>query len=326
MRKSLGLLLIAAALGAGSTIAEGQPLAKVPRIGFLHPGSPSSGASVVEVFRQGLRDFGWIEGQNIIFEYRYARGKRRRLPDLAAELVLLEVDVIVTGGTVHVRAAKQATVTIPIVFWGAANPVGKGLVASLAHPGGNVTGVSVSLPGLVMKRLELLKEAVPKVSRVAMLYNPTFSSTVGLVRRVQKVAPALGLTLQPLKVRARNDFRHAFSAMTRERADALLTFDPFAYQHRKRILQFAAKTGLPVISERRQFAEDGGLLTYGPNRLETRRRAAYYVHRILRGAKPGDLPVERPTKFELVINLKTAKQLGLTIPPEILLRATKVIK
>jgi putative ABC transport system substrate-binding protein len=298
---------------------------KIPRVGLLRPGSPPD--PYVDAFLQGLLALGYVEQQTIAIEYRWAEGKSARLPLLAAELVHLKVDLIVTQGELATRAVKEATSTIPIVMATSGDPVGAGLVASLSRPGGNVTGLSSVAPDLNGKQLHLLKEAVPKVSRVAILYDRTNLATVLGVKEVQVAALALGLTVQPLEVRGPDDFGPGFDAMTRERAEALVTFgDPFTITHQRRILDFAAKRRLPAISQFRDFADDGGLMSYGPNRLDMFRRAATFVDKILRGAKPADLPVEQPTKFELVINLKTAKQIGLRIPPNVLARADKVIK
>ena len=318
-------IVLGAVLMAISFPVEAQQVEKVPRIGLVRPGSPPD--PYVDAFRQGLRDLGYVERQSIGIEYRWAEGRSARLPLFAAELVHLKVVVIVTQGELATRAVKEATSTIPIVMATSGDPVGAGLVASLPRPGGNVTGLSSVAPDLNGKQLQLLKEAVPKVSRVAILYDRSNLATVLGVKEAQFAAPALGLTLQLLEVRSPDDFGPAFDAMTRERAEALFTFgDPFTLAHQRRILDFAAKRRLPAISQFRDFADDGGLMSYGPNRLDMFRRAATFVDKILKGAKPADLPVEQPTKFELVINLKTAKQIGLTIPPNVLARADKVIK
>jgi putative ABC transport system substrate-binding protein len=274
-----------------------------------------------------LRDLGYVEGQSVAIEYRWAKGKSVQLPALAAELVGLKVDVIVTQGEVATRPVKKATSTIPIVMATSGDPVGAGLIASLAHPGGNTTGLSSISADLSGKRLQLLKEAVPKVARVAMFYNPTILSAALEVKEARIAAPTLGMTVQPLEVRNPADLDPAFEAMTRERADALVVQgDPFTMTQRSRILDLASKHRLPVISVFEDFVSAGGLMSYGPDRLDMFRRAAVYVDKILKGAKPADLPVEQPTKFELVINLKAAKQIGLTIPPNVLARADRVIK
>jgi len=299
--------------------------AKVPRIGFLSPGSLSSVTGRYEAFRQGLRELGYVEGKNIIIEPRYAEGKVDRLPPLAAELVRLKVDIIVTVTTPGVLAAKKATETIPIVFAGVGDPVRGGLVTSLARPGGNITGLSILSPELDGKRLELLKETAPKIIRIAYLWNPVAPGT-GL-KGMEVAAPALGLQLQSLEVRRANDFDSAFEAIIRERAHALTAAaHPVINDHRKRIVDFAAKNKLPAIYTDSEFVDTGGLMFYGVNFAHLYRRAATYVDKILKGTKPADLPVEQPTKFEFVINLKAAKQIGLTIPPNVLVRADKVIR
>ena len=325
MKRSFTLLLIAAALGA--VVAEAQQPAKVWRIGVLVSTSPSLTASRDEALRQGLRELGYVEGHNIIMEYRYAEGKLDRLPNLAADLVRLKVDVIVTGGTRVTAAAKQATSTIPIVVGGAGDLVRAGLIGSLSSPGGNVTGVSRLSPDFIGKRLELLKEAIPKPIRVAALLNPDNPGYGPSLREIEVAARALGITLQSLAVRSPNDFESAFGAAAKGRADALFVMaDALFNSYLTRIVELAAKNRLPAMYDRSDFVEAGGLMSYGVNLADLSRRAAYYVDQILKGAKPADLPVEQPTKFELVINLKAAKQIGLTIPPEVLARADKVIK
>jgi putative ABC transport system substrate-binding protein len=318
---ALGLLLVPLA-------ADAQQTAKVPTLGWLSDGTlGGSGPSLEEAFLHGLRDLGYVEGQTIAIERRDAERQFERLPELAAELVRRKVDVIVTMGVPGTRAAMQATTTIPIVIASAGDPVGTGLVASLARPGGNVTGLSVMDPDLTGKHLQLLKEAAPKIARVAVLYNPTFPGTVLSLREAQAAGPVLGLAILPMEVRAPDAFDDAFATMLRLGADALLTFaDGFTRVHQSRIFDFATKNRLPVMYGRREFVQDGGLLAYGPSYPHLFRRAAYYVDRILKGAKPADLPVEQPTKFELVINLKTAQELGLTIPPTLLFQADEVIR
>ncbi|MGH7827482.1 MAG: ABC transporter substrate-binding protein [Candidatus Binatia bacterium] len=317
--------ILCAMLFALCAAAQAQPPAKIPRVGLLRPGSPPD--PYVDAFRQGLRDLGYIEGQSVAIEYRWLEGRSARLPALAAELVHLKVDVIVTQGEVMTRPVKKATNTIPIVMATSGDPVGAGLISSLARPAGNITGLSSVSADISGKRLQLLKEAIPTVSRVAMLYNPTIVSAVLEVKGAQIVAPPLGMTVQPLEMRTPADLRPAFDAMTRERADALLVQgDPFTMTQRSRILDLATKRRLPVISVFGDFVNAGGLMSYGPNRLDMFRRAAIYVDKILKGAKPADLPVEQPTKFEFVINLKAAKQIGLTIPANVLARADRVIR
>ena len=283
-----------------------------------------------EAIRLALRELGYIEGQNIAIEYRYAEGKRDRLPELAAELVRLKVDIIVVaGGAGPIRAAKNATKTIPIVMTGGGiDPVEAGLVESLARPGGNVTGITNLARELGGKRLELLKEAVPKLARVAVLYDPANPTTVLEVKEVLPVAArALGLTIQPWEVRDADGFEKVFAALNKQRPDGLyVPGGPLMNANQKRIVGFALKSRLPSVYGSREAVDAGGLMSYGADLADSYRRVAYYVDRILKGAKPADLPVEQPTKFELVINLKTAKQIGLTIPPEVLARANKLIK
>jgi putative ABC transport system substrate-binding protein len=306
--------------------AEAQQAGKVPRIGFLFFGSPGPSREL-DAFRQGLRELGYIEGQNIVIEVRFANGRVERLPELAAELARLNPDVLVTPGTPATVVAKQATSTIPIIFAGVADAVGAGLVANLARPGGNITGLTGISAELGGKRLELLKEVAPKASRVAVLYNPADRSNVLVLKELQESAPALRLTLQPLGVRGPGEFKGAFVAMSRKRAHALFgAAGILTTEHRKAIVDLAAKSRIPAMWGERQFVESGGLMSYAVNFYDQVRRAATYVDKILKGAKPGDLPVEQPTTFELVINLKTAKALGITIPNSILLRADQVIQ
>jgi putative tryptophan/tyrosine transport system substrate-binding protein len=316
----LTLVTMLVALGVQ---AQAQQTRKVSRIGYLAAGSPP----LDKTFLQGLRDLGHIEGQNIVIESRFADGKHERLLDLAAELIGLKVDVIVTGGTPAAVAAKQATGTIPIVMAIVANPVGEGLVASLARPGGNVTGIANLDTELSGKRLEILKEVVPGLSRVAILWNPVNPAHKPALAESEVTARALGMQFQPVAARDPNEFKSAFSEMSRKRAGALvLLADSMFSAHRARVVVFTEKSRLPSIFWRREFVEAGGLMSYGATYPDLYRRAAYFVDRILKGAKPADLPVEQPTRFELFINLKTAKQIGLTIPPNVLARADKVIK
>ena len=306
-----------------------QQAAKVPRIGYL-AGDRAASPHLIEAFRQGLRDLGYVEGSNVLIEYRDAEGKFERLPALAAELVALKVDVIVAGGTPLILAAKQATRTLPIVFAAASDPVTDGLVTSLARPGGNVTGLSNIAPDLVGKRLELLKQAVPGVNRVAILWQPggTGERTEQDMRKgAEAAARALGVRLQFLEARGPADFDRAFSDMTRERAGALTSLGgSMFFSERRRLVDLAAKNRLPALYQQREFVDAGGLMSYGANLADNFRGAAGYVDKILKGTKPGDLPIEQPTKFELVINTKTAKALGLTIPPSLLQRADHVIQ
>jgi len=317
---------VAGGLLASPLAAQAQQTGRVPRIGFLFYGSPGPSPEL-DAFRQGLSELGCIEGQNIAIEVRFASGRVERLPELAAELVRLKVDVIVSPGTPASVAAKQATSTIPIVFAGVADAVGAGLVASFPRPGGNITGLTSISAELGGKRLGLLKEVAPKASRVAVLYNPADRSNVLVLKELQESAPALGLRLQPLEVRGPGDFEGAFVAMSRKRAHALFgAAGVLTTGHRKALVDLAAKSRIPAMWGERQFVEAGGLMSYAVNFYDQVRRAATYVDKILKGAKPADLPVEQPTKFELVINLKSAKALGLTIPQSLLLRTDEVIQ
>src|SRR6266567_6599300 len=321
---TLTLSLLAAPLAA-----DAQQAGKVPRIGYLGLTSPSDRPPLLDAFRQRLRELGWVEGQNIVIDYRYAEGRVDRLPDLAAELVRLKVDLIVaSAGTQAATAAKNATETIPIVMIYVRDPVGTGLIASLARPGGNVTGVSGSAGlELFAKQLELLKETVPKIRRVAILSNPDNAYHQLAIREVNVAARSLGVQLQLLEARGPNEFDGAFAAMAKERVGALLVLsDAMLNSHRTWLADLAARSRLPAAFGVRDDVEAGGLMSYGPSILDSYRQAATYVDRILRGAKPAELPVERPTKFELVINLKTAKALGLTIPQSVLGRADQIIE
>ena len=326
IRKIVLWLLPTVLLVTVSSVAAQQPK-KVPRIGYLDTSSPSSTKEVVEAFQQGLRDLGYIEGQNITIEYRSAEGMAERLPDLAAELVHLKVDVIVVSGSPSTQAAMNATKTIPIVMTNANDPVGVGLVASLAHPGGNVTGLSNVGSDLGGKQLELLKEAFPKISRVAVLSDSAIPGNALWLGEMKVAAGALRITLQPVDVHRPDDFERAFSAIKKEHASALSALrNGVNNNYRARIVDFAAKSRLPAMYPDREYVEVGGLMSYGPNFADLFRRAATYVDKILKGAKPADLPVEQPTKFEFAINLKTAKALNLTTPQSVLFRADKVIK
>ena len=322
-------LLVTLALGMlwAPSPSLAQSVAKMPRIGILTRAfDPHAPSSLYEVFRQGLRDLGYVEGQSITLEYRSAEGQDERLPTLAAELVSLKVDIILAEGAPAVRAAQHATGTIPIVFPAVLDPVSQGLVASLARPGGNTTGVTFQDPELMGKRLELLKEAVPGVTRVAYLWVAT-ALTPRALQETETAAHALGVQLQPLEVRAPYPFDQAFATMVAARPDALITQPSEVFLGRRtQIVDLAAQTQLPGIFPEREFAEAGGLMAYGSSIAANFRRAATYVDKILKGAKPADLPVEQPTKFEFVINLKTAKALGLTIPPTILFLADEVIQ
>jgi putative ABC transport system substrate-binding protein len=324
--KWVGLFAMVLTFVFGGVVAQGQQPAGIPRIGILLAPSASSYSAWVEAFRQRLRELGYVEGKNILIEYRYAEGKYERLPDLAAELVRLKVDVIVTTGAV-VLFAKKVSGTIPIVFAAAVDPVGGGLVSSLARPGGNITGLSVMARDLNGKRLELLKETFPKVARVAFLWEPFHLSGNPALTEMEAVAKALGLKLQSLPVRSLDDFDGAFARAEREGAQALITDPrPLITNQQRQVLDFAAKNRLPAIYHTSEFVEAGGLMSYAPNYMDLWRRAATYVDKILKGAKPADLAVEQPKKFELIINLKAAKQIGLTIPPKVLARADRVVQ
>ena len=306
-------------------LAEAQQT-KAPRIGMLVNGTPSSHKFIIDEFQQGLRDLGYVEGKNFLLEVRYAEGKLDRLPELARELVQMSVEVILTNATPGTVAAKQATSTIPIVFTGVGDPVAAGLVKSFARPGGNLTGISVLSPDLGGNRLELLKETIPGITYVALLWSPSASTTVAL-KATQAAADALRLQLQSLEVRSPNDFTGVTDAILKSRAGAILTNpSPVLSTIRTRVVEFATKNRLPAMYANLQFVESGGLMAYAHSSADAYRRAAVYVDKILKGTKPADLPVELPTKVELVINLKTAKQIGLTIPPNVLARADKVIR
>jgi putative tryptophan/tyrosine transport system substrate-binding protein len=308
-------------------LAEAQQAKKIPRVGVLLGGKPPSASTRLEAFRQGLRGLGWVEGQTIAIDVRYAEGKRDRMRELATELARLKPDVIVAVATNAVLAVKQVTTTVPIVTPQVGDPVAGGFVASLARPGGNVTGLTQLSPELSGKRLEFLKEAIPNVSRVAVLWNPDSPGSVLTFKGTEIAARALGLQLQSVEVRRSDDFDKGLSAVIEQHANALV-FVRAALTgfHQKRVLDFALKNRLPAIYDGKELVESGGLMSYGVDFADLWRRAATYVDKILKGARPGELPVEQPTKFELVINLKTAKQLDLTIPPEVLYRADKVIK
>ena len=327
MNKKIVIRLLTAVLLTTVPLAEAQQAKKVPRIGFIVPGFPSTSQPNVDAFRQGLRELGYIEAQNIAVEYRYAEGSNDRLNDLAAELVRVQVDVIVTGSTIAVGAAKKLTGTIPIVMAGLGDPIGTGLVASLSRPGGNVTGLSSFGPELGTKRLELLKETLPRVSRVAILFNGANPSNVASLKEIEIAAPVLGVQLQPLDARGADDFEPAFDVANRRRANALLVQrDPLNQAHQTRIVALATKSKLPVMYPGIEYVTVGGLMSYGVSTTDLYRRAATYVDKILKGRKPADLPVEQPMKFEFIINLQAAKQIGLTIPPNVLVRADKVIR
>ena len=307
--------------------AEAQQSKKVHRIGFLGASSPSAISARIEAFRLGLRELGYVEGKNILIEYRYAEAKLDRLPALAAELVRLKVDVMVLAGPAAIRPAKEATNTIPIVMANDADPVGSGVIASLARPGGNITGLSNLAPEISGKRLELLKEIVPRLSRLTVLGTLTTSGTAQVLKEMEIAAGALEVKLQYLDVRGSKDIETAFREARKGRADAVLVLQGGVFNsQRKQIVDLAVRSRLPAIYHALEFVEDGGLMSYGVSVTDLYRRAATYVDKILKGATPADLPVEQPTKFEFIVNLKAAKQIGLTIPQKVLARADKVIK
>jgi ABC-type uncharacterized transport system substrate-binding protein len=326
--KKRGLLsiLIAVATVATGAMVDAQRPASIPRIGYLNVPTPADVPERYEAFRKGLRELGYIEGKNIIIVYRYAARKLDRLPSLAAELVRLRVDVIVTGGPTPTRAAKEATKTIPIVMAFDSDPVGNGFVSSLARPGGNITGLSNVAPEISGKRLEILKEIVPKLSRVAVLGMSTNPGNSLSLKETELAAQSLGLQVQYLDARGAKDIEAAFETATKERVESVLVLNFPPIIKRTLFVALAAKTHLPAIYFESTFVEYGGLASYGASLPDLDRRSATYVDKILKGAKPADLPVEQPTKFEFVINLKTAKQIGLTIPPNVLARADKVIR
>jgi putative tryptophan/tyrosine transport system substrate-binding protein len=327
MRKNIFCVALCAMLFALCFSAEAQQPKKVPLIGYLTAGSLSAISTRIEAFRQGLRELEYVEGKNVIIERRSVEGKADRLPGLAAELVRLKVDVIVTAGPQATHAAKQATVTIPIVMTFDSDPVGSGSVASLARPGGNITGLSTLAPEISGKQLELLKEIVPKLSRVAVLGSSTTPGNAQSLKETELAAGTLAVQLQYLDVRDPKDIETAFQAASKGRADAVLVLaGSVINSHRTQIAELAVKRRLPAIYFRSEFVEDGGLMSYATDITDLDRRAATYVDKILKGTKPADLPVEQPKKFEFTINLKAAKQIGLTIPPNVLARADRVIR
>lgn len=305
---------------------EAEQPKTLPRIGFLLMGSPQAGLTVAfDAFRDGLRELGWTENENIAIEYRWAGESPRRLPELAGDLVRLKVDIII-GSTPGVRAAQHATTSIPIIMCIADDAVKQGFVPNLARPGGNITGMAAFAAELAGKRLELLREATPRVSRVALLWNPPGSSP-DYMKDTQMAARSLGVTLQPVEIRTADDFERAFASVLKERAEALVVGPgQFLFTHQRRVVEFALQNRLPSIYAWKDPVSAGGLIAYGVNIPQVYRRAAYYVDKILKGTKPGDLPVEQPTKFDLVVNLKTAKALGVTIPQTLLLRADEIIR
>ena len=326
MEKKVTVLILCAMLFALCHPVEAQQPKKVPRIGYLTAASASAMVPRANAFRQGLRELGYVEGKNIVIEYQYADGKLDRLPALAAELVRLNVDIIVSGGPAATRPAREATSTIPIIMAQDGDPVGNGFVASLAQPGGNITGLSTVAPEMSGKRLELLKEIIPKLLRVAVFGNSSDPGNARVLKETELAAAAFGLKVQYLEVVSLADIETAFRLASKGRADAVLLLpNPILTPHRALVADLAVKSRLPVIYDT-QYVEAGGLMTYGVNLPDLDRRAATYVDKILKGAKPAELPVEQPKKFEFIINLKAAKQIGLTIPPNVLARADKVIK
>jgi len=323
------ITLLGGATVAWPVTARAQQPGRVRRIGVLLPGNSATAVRNprMQAFYKALQELGWVEGQNIAFERRWAGGRDERLTDLAIELARLNVDVIVTASTHPAKAAKSATSTIPIVIMDPGDPVATGLVAGLASPGGNVTGVSSIAPDLAAKRLEILKETAPKIYHVLILFNATIPPAEVAMKEMTAAAPVLGLQVQSVPVRGPTGFDDAFGIVTRDHAEGLVVFaDPLTFSHQQLIVDFAAKTRIAAMFAAREFVDIGGLMSYGPSYPGMFRRGAYYVDRILRGTKPADLPVEQPTKFELVINLKTAKTLGLEVPPSLLTRADEVIE
>jgi putative ABC transport system substrate-binding protein len=325
MKRRDFVTFLGGAVAACPLVARAQQPGKAARIGYLAIRAPMSAD---EALLQALRELNWIEGRNIVIERRFSAGNFDRLREFAAELVRLKVDAIVAVASAGTQAAKDATASIPICFVNAGDPVGQGFVMSLARPGGNVTGVSFDAsPDITAKQLQLILETVPKASRVAVLWNPTSPFLRSYWSVAQAAAPALGVVLQSLEVQDASQYETAFNAIGRDRADALVVLsDSFATFHRARIAELAAEHRLPVLYGHRQYVEAGGLMSYGPSLFDVYRRAAAYVDKILKGTRPADLPVEQPTKYELVINLKTAKALGLELPPTLLARADEVIE
>jgi putative ABC transport system substrate-binding protein len=321
------VVAIAVAFTMGGAVAQAQQPTKVPRIGFLFSLSPAVNTDRIEAFRHGLRDLGYVEGKNVVVEYRYAEGKQDRLSELAAELVRLKVDVIVSGGPAVTRPAKEATITIPIVMAFDNDPVGSRFITSLARPGGNITGLSALFPELSGKRLELLKEVIPNLFRIAAFGTSSQPGTAQTLKETELAAQALKVQFQSIDIPAPKDIEAAFRVAGKERADAgLVLSSAVIFSQRRQTIDLAAKNRLPVIFPQSEWIEDGGLMSYAPNYPELFRRAATYVDKILKGTKPADLPVEQAKKFEFIINLKAAKQIDLTIPPNVLARADRVIR
>jgi ABC-type uncharacterized transport system substrate-binding protein len=326
-RLSVVSLTLSAILFALGLSAEAQQQKKIPRIGFLGNSTAALEENLVEPFRQGLHDLGYVEGKNILIEYRWAEGNYDRFPALIGELVAQKVDIIVTAGTPASLAVKKAAPSIPLIMAAVGDPIGTGLIESLAHPGGNVTGLSAIAADLEGKRIELLREVIPKLSHVAVLWNPANTFQVISEKEVQTAARALKMKVLSLGVQSPAQFDDAFATIRRERPRALLVLaDRIFLQNRARIMEFATKQHLPGVYAYLELVEAGGLMSYGPSYADMHRRAAIYVDKILKGAKPADIPVEQPEKFELVINVKAAKQIGLIIPPNVLAKADRVIK
>jgi len=320
------IVVLATFLLTAVSFAQAQKPASIPRIGILRPGAPVIDGPF-RFFIHGLRELGYVDGKNIVFEFRYAEGKRDRLAELATELVQLKVDLLFTGSNPAIFALKQATQTIPIVIVSSSDPVGTGFISSLARPGGNVTGMSLMATDLWPKRLELLKEIFPKLSRAALFWNKSNAGMAIEAKATQEAAGLMGVTLLDRGVKDPNEIEWVLDATSKDRPDGFLPLmDLSLRSHEKRIIEFLTKNRLPAIFENQEMVEAGGLISYGPNYDEVYRRAAVYVDKILKGAKPADLPVEQPTKFDLIINLKAAKQIGLTIPPNVLARADRVIR
>jgi putative ABC transport system substrate-binding protein len=325
--KLVGMVVLVVTFVMAGVVVEAQQPQKMARLAYLGVGSPTVNSGRREALLHGLRDYGYLEGKNLIIDYRWAEGKAELLQEQAAQLVSLKPDVIFTGAPQGTLTAKKATVTIPIVFVGIGDPVGIGVVASLASPGGNITGIANMSPELSGKRLELLKESAPKITSVAVLWNPSSQGHQQILKEIEAVAPGLKLKLYPLAVRKAEDFDGAFQAAAKSRADALLPLgDPLIGSQSKRVIDYAERNRLPAVYANSESADAGGLMSYATNIADQYRRAAVYVDKILKGTKPADLPVEQPMKIEFVINLKTAKQIGLTIPPNVLARADRVIR
>jgi putative tryptophan/tyrosine transport system substrate-binding protein len=327
MKRKIVIGLLTAVLLTTVSFANAQQKGKIPRIGFLGNSTAELEANLIEPFREGLRDLGYVEGKNIVLEWRWAEGKYERFPALIAELIAAKVDVIVTAGTPATIALKNATTTLPLVMIAVGDPVGTGLIASLAHPGGNLTGLTSISPELEGKRIELLREVIPKLSHIAVMWNPKNAYHVIENKEVKGVAAAIRMKVLYLGVEAEGQLDNAFAQIVKEQPAALLVLADRVFLHnRARIMDFTVQHRLPGIYAYLELVEAGGLMSYGPSYADMHRRAATYVDKILKGTKPADLPVERPAKFELVINLKAAKQIGVAIPPNVLARADKVIK